>query len=293
MSKAPCTCASPTGSDPAACGACWSPARAEATSTDLKLEAALHRNPRIILLQARNPADPARDDEHRAFAARIGVAPDAIEAVDVLTTRLHDGTRDGVDCVFVGGSGEYSVLDDLPAIRGFIDFVAATAESGTPMFASCFGFQALVVGLGGRVVADEDNAEVGTYDLALTEAGAADPLFGALPPGFKAQLGHKDQARTLPAGCIHLASSERTRFQAYRVEGRPVYATQFHPELTWRENRARFERYYAEYGKLFGEAAAKAQLDGHQPSPEANTLLPRFMAHCVPGWRAENTGEGR
>lgn len=218
---------------------------------------------------------------------------DDIEPVDVLTTRLHAGIRDGADAVFVGGSGEYSVLDDLPAIKGFIDFVAETAESGTPMFASCFGFQALVVGLGGTVVADEDNAEVGTYDLALTAAAASDPVFSALPTRFKAQLGHKDQARVLPTQCVHLASSERTRFQAYRVAGKPVYATQFHPELTWLENRARFERYYVEYGKLFGEEAAKAQLDGHQPSPEANTLLPRFMAACVAGWNAPSAGEGR
>jgi GMP synthase (glutamine-hydrolysing) len=242
---------------------------------------------RTILLQVRNPGDPARDDEHRAFATRLNVSPSAIRTVDVLTETLGPQTHADVDVVLVGGSGEYSVLDDAPPIHRFIDYLALVSNSGTPFFASCFGFQALVLGLGGEVVKDEDNAEVGTYDLELTEAGVADPLFGTLPRAFKAQLGHKDQVRRLPECLVNLASSPRTRIQAYRMTGRPVYATQFHPELTWLENRARFERYYEEYGRVFGEEAAKAQLDGHQPSPEVNTLLPAFVEQFVHG-----AGEG-
>lgn len=242
------------------------------------------------LLQARNPSDPARTDEHLAFADKLGVRITDIRAVDVLTERLDDSLLESAHGMLVGGSGEYSVLDDIPPIRAFIAYLAHVAESGHPMFASCFGFQALAMGLGGSVEHDEDNAEVGTYDLQLTEAGASDALFSALPAGFKAQLGHKDQVRRMPSGCTNLAQSTRTRHQAYRVDGRPVYATQFHPELSWRENRARFERYYVEYGRVFGEDAARAQLDGHQPSPEANTLLARFAEQFVPD--ASRAGEG-
>jgi len=245
----------------------------------------------FTLLQARNPSDPARADEHRAFADKLGLSVDRIRAVDVLTEPLDKQLLEGSHALLVGGSGEYSVLDDLPAIRRMIDFLAMAAESGHPMFASCFGFQALAVGLGGSAVHDEANAEVGTYDLRLTDAGTVDPLFGALPPAFKAQLGHKDQVDRLPGCCINLAESDRTAYQAYRVEGRPVYATQFHPELSYLENRARFERYYAEYGRVFGEAAARAQLEGHLPSPEANTLLMRFARAFVPN-ALNGAGEG-
>lgn len=234
------------------------------------------------LLQARNPSDPARQDEHAAFADKLGVRIHDIRPVDILSQKLDDRLLEASHALLVGGSGEYSVLDRIPAILGFIDFLAKVAESGHPVFASCFGFQALALGLGGTVVHDEDNAEVGTYDLTLTPAGATDALFGTLPHSFKAQLGHKDQVRKMPSGCTNLASSERTRHQAYRVDGRPVYATQFHPELSWKENRARFERYYEEYGRVFGEEAARAQLEGHQPSPEANTLLSAFAARFVP-----------
>ena len=240
------------------------------------------RTPLFTLLQARNPSDPARADEHHAFADKLGLSVADIRAVDVLTEPLDMRLLESSHALLVGGSGEYSVLDDVPAIRCLIDFLAMVAESGHPMFASCFGFQALAVGLGGSAVHDEANAEVGTYNLRLTRAGAADPIFGALPPGFKAQLGHKDQVHCLPTCCVNLAESDRTAYQAYRVEGRPVYATQFHPELSYLENRARFERYYVEYGRVFGEQAARAQLEGHQPSPEANTLLMRFAREFVP-----------
>lgn len=244
----------------------------------------LPASPRYLLLQVRNPGDPAQLDEHRCFAARLGVTLADVQPYDVLQQPLDAGVLADVDAVLVGGSGQYSVLDDLPAIRRFITFVAEVAESGPPMFASCFGYQALVVGLGGTVVADPDRAEVGSYPLTRAAGADGDPVFGSLPDRFIAQLGHKDRADQLPSGVVNLASSERAPFQALRVVGRPVYATQFHPELLWSDNRDRFLRYMAEYGSLFGEEAAQRQLDSHLPGPEANTLLARFADHflCAP-----------
>ena len=236
---------------------------------------------RFTLLQARNPDDPARDEEHAAFAERLSVRPDQIRCVDLLTTPLHDGILHGSDALLVGGSGDHSVLDDTPAIRGFIEFLAQICQLGFPTFASCFGFQGLALALGGSVVSDPDRAEVGSYTLTLTPAGSADPIFSALPARFIAQLGHKDHVTALPAGVQNLAQSERSPFQALKVPGKPIYATQFHPELTWRDNRKRFLRYMDTYGALFGAAEAQERLDSHVPGPAANTLLARFVAQVL------------
>ena len=238
---------------------------------------------RFSLLQARNPGDPARLHEHEAFAARIGVPMGAITLVDVLQETLDTALLARTDVLLVGGSGEYSVLDEHAPIRRFVDFLAEAALDGPPMFASCFGFQALVLGLGGEVIHDEPNAEVGTYWMARSSDASTDPLFSSFPERFRAQLGHKDRASRLPDTVVGLASSERAPFQALRVRGRPVYATQFHPELTWQDNRSRFERYMPQYGKLFGREEAQRRLDSHVPSPEANTLLPRFVDEIVMG----------
>jgi len=247
---------------------------------------------RFALLQARRAGDSTAADERAAFAARLGVDESSVRCVDVLSTPLGADTVAGVDAVLVGGAGEFSVLDQLQPIQHFIDFLSRVADGQhgyLPLFASCFGYQALVLGLGGQVAAEPDQAEVGSYDLELTEDGRKDRLFSALPAHFVAQLGHKDRAITLPDCALNLARSARCPFQALTIPGRPVYATQFHPELTWRDNQARFRAYFDHYGQLFGPAEAQRRLDGHRPSPATDALLGRFVDQLVQG-RAEGQG---
>jgi len=239
----------------------------------------------VTLIQARNADDPARNHEHACFAARMGLHPDQVVCVSIFESELTALDLSGTDAVLVGGAGQYSVLDALDPVRRFVDYVAWLSDSpetaDLPVFASCFGFQAMVLGLGGTVIEDAPNAEVGSYELSLKPDGAADPLFSALPGRFMAQLGHKDRADHLPTSLLDLARSDRAPFQAVRVSGRPQVATQFHPELAAADNRSRFLRYMPEYGKLFGAEAAQERLDSHVPSIEANALLDRFVEHIV------------
>jgi GMP synthase (glutamine-hydrolysing) len=201
--------------------------------------------------------------------------------VDILTRELDDSLLEEADVFFVGGSGEFSVLDDVPQVRAFVDYLAMLVDRRVPLFASCFGFQAMVLGLGGEVIRDEPNSEVGSFDLQTTPDGTKDELFSVMPPTFVAQLGHKDRATRLPSGMLCLASSERAPFQALRVCDAPIYGTQFHPELTDEDNRRRFQNYMDEYGRLFGREEAQRLLDSHRPSPESNSLLRRFVDHVV------------
>lgn len=237
--------------------------------------------PRFALLQARSPNDIAKHEEHQAFADRLAVPIEDVCAVDIFSVDLTSSILEPFDALLVGGAGEYSVLDDNTHIKRFIDFLGQCANDGFPLFASCFGFQALVLALGGDVIADEPNAEVGSYVLHPTQQAKEDPVFSTLPDPFVAQLGHKDRASRLPDCVENLAASQRCPFQAIRMTDRPVYATQFHPELTWKDNRLRFQRYMPIYGKLFGEEKALERLNSHRPGPEANTLLRRFAVHVV------------
>lgn len=233
---------------------------------------------RFRLLQARTPDEVVRAEEVEVFAARLGVHRDAILPFDVLSCRpTHAAITDGVDAVLVGGSGRFSIYDDAPWLPSFVEALGELAARQFPTFASCFGFQGLVVALGGEVIADPDGAEVGSYDLELTAEGASDPLFSALPPRFVAQEGHKDRATAMPEGAVWLARSERCPYQALRI-GEVVYATQFHPELTRADNRLRFSRYLREYSAGRSETEARAWMEGFRPSAEANGLLARFAA---------------
>jgi GMP synthase (glutamine-hydrolysing) len=231
----------------------------------------------FLLLQARRSEDPVRTEERDAFAAQLGVEGSQIAQVDILQDQLDLAQLQDADAVLVGGAGEFGVVNPSPMITNMINFLVGATEQGHPVFASCFGFQALVVGLGGEVQEDEPNAEVGTYTLESTEAAASDDVFSVLPRRFLAQLGHKDRAVSMPSDAVVLARSERCPFQAMKIQGTSTYATQFHPELTWKDNRLRFQRYMEQYGRLFGEEEAQRKLDEHQPSPEANSLLSRFI----------------
>ena len=178
----------------------------------------------------------------------------------------------------VGGSGDYYVSKrSLPKFDAQLELLATVAEIGFPLFASCFGFQILVQALGGVIVHDPVNVEVGTYDLTLTSAGVADPLLGCLPSVFAAQLGRKDRADSLPAGVLHLAGSERSPYQAFRIPGQPIWATQFHPELDVDTNRLRFERYLKGYARHMSEAEREEARRRFRPSPATDCLLPRFL----------------
>ncbi len=234
-----------------------------------------------LLIQARRLEDPVRGEERLAFAEKLGCDVSQIHTVDMTRDPLGEHLLEGVDAVLVGGSGHYSVLDGDPGINAGIDFLGELADRGFPTFASCFGFQALVLALGGEVITDEDNAEVGTFEVSLTSAGAADPIFRSLPPRFLAQEGHKDRAVRMPGGVDNLAASDRAPYQALKVHGAPVYATQFHPELDRASQRLRFGRYMTEYGRLFGEARARAIMDSIRHTPETDALLQVFVREVL------------
>ncbi len=232
---------------------------------------------KILLLQARKPEDTAKDEERQSFADRAGLDVTQFIPYDLLTgvPSLKEVRR--YDALMVGGSGDYYVSKgNLPHFEATLQLLQDVTAVGYPTFASCFGFQLLVQALGGEIIFDPENMEVGTFDLTLTEAGQQDEVLGILPPVFAAQLGRKDRAVRLPEGAVNLAYSQRIPYQALRIPGKPVWGTQFHPELSLEDNRKRFVRYQAGYGSVMSEAELQKTLERFGPSPETEKLLARF-----------------
>lgn len=231
----------------------------------------------FLLLQARDPGDRMAPHEHDCFARTLNVPLDAIAIHSLLEGAPSPAVLEQVDAILVGGSGDYSVLGDEPFIRTFLTFLEQVVVGQKfPTFASCFGFQGLVLAGGGDVVCDKEGAEVGTFELHLTDAGRTDPLMAEVGSVFYAQLGHKDRADRLPAGMINLAYSEKTPYQALRIDGAPVFATQFHPELTREDNAMRYRTYWESYGTHL--QAEDPVLSTLRESPETSALLPRWAA---------------
>lgn len=233
---------------------------------------------RMLLLQARRPDDPMREHEHRCFVEQTGLPPERIVCHDLSAGPPRVRMLSQFDALTVGGSADFYVSrGNLPDFRGLLDFLGEVTQKGFATFASCFGYQSIVRALGGEIVRDEENAEVGSFELSLTAEGRSDPLLGTLPDRFVAQLGHRERATGHPPGLPNLVSSERSPFQALRVPGRPIWATQFHPELTRRTNTDRFLHYMKEYAPDVGPGETEAALSRFRDSDEASRLMPRFL----------------
>lgn len=234
--------------------------------------------PRAMLVVLREPHDPMVVHERRCFA-RASRLP-----IDDLTVRLTTqpmptaGELRAFDAVMFGGSGAFSVLDDVPWIHAGLDLLRRVLDARVPAFASCFGFQGLAHALGGEVVHDPARTEMGSTEVWLTGEGQGDGLFGFLPRHLWVQEGHHDRVKVLPAVVTRLATNDHCPEQALKVEGAPFWASQFHPELTVQGTLDRFNHYAEHYLDADGVSDQMREiLSKGRETPEVSEVLARLV----------------
>ncbi|MAV36519.1 MAG: aminotransferase [Planctomycetaceae bacterium] len=233
---------------------------------------------RILLLQVRDYHDPMRIQEVECFARALDCEIDRVRTLDLLSEGLSLPALRRVDVVLIGGSGDYSVVAGGPWLSWALDAMRLLYDHAKPTFASCWGFQALARALGGEVVTDLSRAELGTHQLHLTTAGCLDPVFGIVEDAFPAQFGHQDIVDRLPPDATLLASTRGVANQAFRFQNKPIYATQFHPELTRSALLQRVEC-YPEYVQAIAGVTFEEFATAVEETPGAMRLLPRFVQH--------------
>ena len=126
------------------------------------------------------------------------------------------------------------------------------------------------------MVTDLDRAELGSVEIRLTAEGRQDPVFGALPSPFAAAMGHQDRVVDLPSGVTRLAESDRVDNQAFRINDKPIYCTQFHPELQ-RDDLVDRLIAYPQYVEKIAGMTIDAFLDQCHETPDSNSILRRFV----------------
>ena len=231
---------------------------------------------RFLLLQVREPGDPMAENEASAFRRALGIEESQLEVFDLLTGAPSRSRLRWADAVLIGGSGDHSVVRGGPWLAGALGAMETLYERSIPTFASCWGFQALAKALGGRVVTDHARAEVGVLPLDLTDAGKRDPLFGPIGSGFPVVIGHEDIVDELPDGAVSLASSSTIENEALKFVGKPIYATQFHPELG-KEDLIQRITAYPPYLALTGTRSIEEFRAVTPDTPGATRLLRRFV----------------
>ncbi len=238
----------------------------------------MSRRLRFLLLQIRNADDPIRVQERLCFAQALQCEVEQIDLFDLLSGVPSAQQLNRVDMVLLGGSGHYSAAGEGAWLDQAMESLREVYDLAKPTFASCWGFQAMARALGGQVVHDPERAELGTIEITCTEAGTDDPVFQTLGERFDAQAGHEDRVAELPPGAIRLALTDRVDNQAYRFADRPIYATQFHPELN-RDDLIGRVRAYPEYVERIAGEPIERFIARCRETPQAASLLPRFVEH--------------
>ena len=235
---------------------------------------------RIVLIQARATAD-IEEQEQGCFLERCGLGPHQMQAVNVLRDRIGDDLFDGADALMIGGAGEYSAVEDYPWMDDLLGLIRTAYERRFPTFGSCWGHQLIARALGGTVIHDSALAELGCHYVSLTKAGEQDTLLGSFPSRFLANMGHHDRVAELPSDAVELAYSDTQRFQAFRIEGKPMYGTQFHSELDARRERERLYKYREHYPEVASDASFQQVLANLAETSDVDHLLRDFLLTTV------------
>ena len=95
------------------------------------------------------------------------------------------------------------------------------------MLGICYGMQALVLTLGGKV----EGAEVGEFGRSQLTVATQGRLLAGTPDEQSCWMSHRDTVYSAPPGFTELASSSESPVAALEDVERGLYGIQFHPEV--------------------------------------------------------------
>jgi GMP synthase (glutamine-hydrolysing) len=235
---------------------------------------------KLLLLQIRND-EQVCNEELASFARFCDLNIEQIDVLNVFETPdFSEFVADEYDGLLVGGASDANVLmpEKYPFVKDCQLLLAHCAENAKPVFASCFGFQLAVLALGGEVLHKENDYEMGTVPISLEYSVWQDSIFRDTPDNFFAVSVHKQYAARLPRSCISLAYTDQC-IHAFKVEGKPFWGFQFHPEVdkkTLVERLTFYKNKYTENDKHLELVLATAE-----ETPQSNALLGKFVQRIL------------
>jgi GMP synthase (glutamine-hydrolysing) len=122
------------------------------------------------------------------------------------------------------------ILSGGPAsvyVEGAPELRTELLELGVPVLGICYGMQAMVLTLGGRV----EGAEVGEFGRSHLTVREHGRLLHDLPEEQSCWMSHRDTVFEPPPGFTALASSTESPVAAIEAPERGLYGIQFHPEV--------------------------------------------------------------
>lgn len=167
----------------------------------------------------------------RLIAQRIRSENVYCEIVPSSITAEEIAKEQPIGIVFSGGPA--SVYEE-----GAPDIDTAIFQMNIPILAICYGMQLSSRYFGAEIHA-ANRREYGRAILEINPAGRACPLFKGVSRKTAVWMSHGDQVSALSEVLLPLAGTETCPCAAVRHKSLPIYAIQFHPEVSHTEEGLR------------------------------------------------------
>lgn len=238
----------------------------------------------ILLLQIREDEETCLEEFYE-FVEFGELSEQQVTSLNVFKEQhFSPEILDQYDALFVGGSSDASVLkpEIYPFIASSRRLLRYSYDKHIPVLASCFGFQVVVAELGGQVILDKENMEMGIYPITLSEQAKQDPLLFDMPNPFPAVSGHQERALTIPEDAVMLGYSAACPYHIIKFKNRPFYAFQFHPEVGRKDLITRITRYQTRY--LQDQEALQAVIaKATEETTASNAIIKHFVDRIILG----------
>lgn len=237
---------------------------------------------KILLLQIREDEETMLEEFYE-FVQFSELHEDQFTKLNTFKTiNFPPSIIDDYDALFVGGSSDASVLnvEDYLFVPHCKNLIRYCFDKNIPVLASCFGFQIAMEELGGKVILDKENMEMGIYPINLHPEAKDDPLLYDYPDSFCAVSGHKERANKIPSDCILLASSELCPYHIVKFINKPIYCFQFHPEVDKKDLLTRITRYQMRYLDSSEKLQQIIDESTHE-TPYSNKIVKDFIDRVV------------
>lgn len=143
--------------------------------------------------------------------------------------------------IFLSGQGNPWTDYAPEKLAGIFEVIRAVPR---PILGICGGHQQIAIAYGATVDIMKRLEEGIGYEGCFKEKGFGDVshegvgLFEGLPTTISVWHSHCDEVKNLPHGFIRTAHNETCSIQAMQHNTKPIFSTQFHPELFNEDNPA-------------------------------------------------------
>lgn len=209
------------------------------------------------------------------FRALLG--EESSRVVRVVREALPGKLTDFRGILITGSKG--SLTDPEPWMERLLGYLRRGMEEEIPILGICFGHQAIAVAVaGGQAVRKAPRSELGWETIRIH---GDDPLLHTLPRNFTCFVSHFDEVTPGTPGFRVLASSDRCKVEGLKVQDRPVWGLQFHPEMDPLESETLVRTNLMKHATL-GNSVERV-LSGHTDARElGRRIFQNFIERCAP-----------